>query len=129
MKNLRVVLTSCVALSALTLTSCETPEQTGALAGGAFGASIGALSGGTGVGRKAALGGVIGAGAGALLGHMLGRADRRGYYEGERLPYGRYVGRGLVESPYRPYNLISVRGIPSGAVVEDPSTGRLFINP
>ena len=40
------------------------------------------------------------------------------------------LGRsGYVRSPYYPYNTIDVSGLPHGAKVMDPSTGRPFINP
>jgi hypothetical protein len=40
----------------------------------------------------------------------------------ERYPVARPTNRrGFVTSPYSPYNLIDVRGIPSGATVVDPS--------
>jgi len=114
--------------SSLLLTSCETPEGTGAAAGAGFGAIMGGLVG-HGKAKNAAAGALIGAASGALLGNLLGRPSHDDYYEGRQLPYGRYVGNGLVESPYRPYNLIDTSGMPHGAVVEDPSTGGRFIKP
>ena len=45
------------------------------------------------------------------------------------IPMGRYCGRyGYVYSPYTG-ELVNVRGIPHGAEVRDPSSGRIFINP
>jgi hypothetical protein len=108
---------------AITFNACDSPEGIGAMSGAGLGAIIGHQRGHT------TEGAAIGAGAGALLGHLLGRADDRGYYEGRRLPYGRRLGRGLVESPYRPYNIIDTRGIPRGSVIEDPTTGGRFIKP
>ena len=128
MKHIRLVITSLALLPAMALTSCDTPEGKGALIGGASGAALGAALGG-GRGNNIAAGAILGAGTGALVGHLVGRADDRGYYEGRQLPYGRYAGHGMVESPYRPYNLIDTRGIPRGAVVEDPTTGGRFIKP
>jgi hypothetical protein len=128
MKHIRIVATSLVLAPVMALTSCESPEGRGALIGAGGGAALGALLGG-GRGENIAAGAILGAGAGALAGHLVGRADERGYYNGRRLPYGTSAGRGLVRSPYRPYNLIDVRGIPSGAVVEDPTTGGRFIRP
>jgi hypothetical protein len=128
MKHTRIAITSLCLLPVLALTSCESPTGTGALAGAAGGAALGGLLGG-GRGRNIAAGAILGAGTGALIGHSIGHANDRGYYEGRRLPYGRSAGRGIVESPYRPYNLIDVRGIPHGAVVEDPTTGGRFIRP
>lgn len=128
MKNIRIVLTSLTLAPVLALTSCDSPEGRGALIGGGGGAALGALLG-HGRGNNIAAGAILGAGAGALAGHVLGRPDDRGYYEGRHLPYGRPLGHGLVESPYRPYNVIDTRGIPRGAVVEDPTTGGRFIKP
>jgi hypothetical protein len=128
MKHIRIALISAALAPILALTSCESTTGTGALAGAAGGAALGALLG-HGKGRNIAAGAILGAGTGALIGHAIGHADDRGYYEGRRLPYGRYVGRGLCESPYYPHNVIDVRGIPPGAVVEDPTTGGRFIRP
>jgi len=115
----------------LSLTSCSTPEGTGALAGAGAGALIGGLAGGH--GRDAALGAAIGGASGALLGNVLGRPHPRyvehHYYHARYMPYGTYVGRGLVRSPYSPHTLVDVGGMPRGAVVEDPVTGGRFVNP
>ena len=111
---------------------CETPGQS-ALAGAATGAAVGGLLHGR--GDQALAGAAIGAGAGYLLGkaaqHERRRAYDDGYYEDDRdLAYAHQAGRpGYVRSPYYPYNTIDVRGIPHGAKVIDPSTGRTFINP
>ena len=128
MKSNRIFVTALLLTPILALTSCESPTGTGALAGAAGGAALGGLLGG-GKGRNIAAGAILGAGTGALVGHLIGHADDRGYYAGRELPYGRPAGRGVVESPYRPYNLIDVSGIPRGAVVEDPTNGRYFIRP
>ena len=119
------------AVSALSLSSCETATGTGAL----IGAGTGALIGGHGHHGHHSRGGAIagaaiGAGAGALIGAAID-ADERGYYQGHPAsyyPYGRRVGRGLVESPYTG-RVIDVRGIPRGALVRDPDTGRPFRKP
>ena len=108
------------------VTGCESPAANGALAGAGAGALTGALVGGR---NSALIGAGIGAAAGALIGHSIGQARDDGYYDGQRLPYGRKLGHGLVESPYPPYNAIDTRGIPHGAVVLDPSTGGKFIKP
>jgi hypothetical protein len=135
MKNLLGVVVGAF-VGMLTLTSCETPGQT-AMLGAATGAIIGNQSH-TGPLRGAALG----AGAGYLLGKIVEhRRDR--YYDDDDYYYerGRFYSRGgyplarrtnrpgFVTSPYRPYHLIDVRGIPRGAKVADPSNGRVFINP
>ncbi|HYR58492.1 MAG TPA: glycine zipper domain-containing protein [Chthoniobacteraceae bacterium] len=112
---------------AMLFSGCETPGQS-ALAGAATGAALGGIIGGR--GRDALAGAAIGAGAGYLIGKVA-QHERR-YHEGEAadLPYAEPTDRyGFVTSPYRPYNLIDVRGIPHGAEVVDPSCGRAFINP
>jgi hypothetical protein len=61
---------------AISVSACQTSQQTGTLAGGAIGAGTGALigsavSGGSAGGAIA--GGVIGAGTGALIGNAVSR--------------------------------------------------------
>ena len=118
------------ALAALALSSCETPTGQGAGLGAATGAIIGGAA--TGNLRGAAIGAGIGAGTGALIGASI-EADQRGYYEGHEAgfyPYGRRTGSpGLLRSPYPPNVLVDVRGIPRGALVRDPETGRPFRKP
>ena len=122
-----IPLTALCLLLCLGITGCESPAATGALAGAGAGALTGSVFGrGP---RATLLGAGIGAAAGALIGHAIGHSRDDGYYEGRRLPYGRSLGRGFVESPYEPYNAIDTRGIPHGEVVEDPSTGGRFIKP
>jgi Glycine zipper 2TM domain len=115
-----------IVLVCVGVTGCESPAATGAVAGAGAGALTGALIGGP---RATILGAGIGAAAGALIGHSIGQARDDGYYQGQRLPYGRKMGHGFVQSPYPPYNVIDTRGIPHGAVVLDPSTGGKFIKP
>jgi osmotically inducible lipoprotein OsmB len=112
---------------AFTFSACETPGQT-AIAGAAAGAAVGGLVHGR--GSDALVGAAVGAGAGYLIGTVAQhrRGDR--YYRGTGYPVGRTTDRrGIVESPYRPYNLVDVRGIPRGERVVDPSVNRIFINP
>jgi len=118
----------------VTMTSCITPGET-AMLGAATGAIIGNQSH-TGPLEGAA----IGAGAGYLLGKLVEYGGDR-YYEDHYYHDRRYYSRGgyplarrtdrsgFVISPYRPYHLIDVRGIPVGAKVADPSNGRIFLNP
>jgi Glycine zipper len=140
---------TCIALvaalgSSTLLTSCETATGTGALAGATAGAIIGSNTGPHsryGNGGRTLAGAGIGALAGALIGSIVdeNRASRRynddeyddqGDRRGRRYPYGESTDyRGYVRSPYRPYNIIDVRGIPRGALVIDPSTDRPFRNP
>jgi hypothetical protein len=35
----------------------------------------------------------------------------------------------LVRSPYPPYRIVDVRGIPPGELVRDPASGGVFRNP
>lgn len=154
MKNpLIAVLALCVV--SVAFTGCETPGQS-ALAGAATGAVMGGLlKGDT---RNVARGAAIGAAGGYVLGKYGESERQRGaiesqggyapappprevYYTApppaprsyhrhhESPPYGRFSGTyGYVYSPYTG-QLVNVRGIPRGAQVVDPSTGRVFINP
>jgi hypothetical protein len=126
--KLFVPVTAVGLLISLGMTGCESPAATGALAGAGAGALTGSLIGGR---RATLLGAGIGAATGAIIGHEIGEARRDDdyYYEGRRLPYGNPLGHGMVESPYPPHNVIDTRGIPHGAIVEDPSTGGRFIKP
>ena len=143
-----------LSLTAVLFTGCETPGQS-AMAGAATGAVMGGLlKGDT---RNVARGAAIGAAGGYVLGKY-GEAERqRGYIQGqngyavapqrevyyappppprahhhyprEAPVYGRFSGTyGYVYSPFSG-QLVDVRGIPRGAQVVDPSTGRIFYNP
>ena len=115
-----------MAASGLSLTGCETPGQ-GAETGAITGGVIGALA--TGRLRGALVGAAVGAGTGALIGES-NKQDRERYYAANGYLYARPTENpGYVVSPYRPHNLIDVRGIPSDAQVIDPSCNRVFINP
>jgi hypothetical protein len=121
-----------LALTCIVTAGCETTGQT-ALLGAGLGAGIAAATG-----HDALRGAAIGAASGAVVGHVAKnqreRAYEEGYYEGR---YGRKdypiarrtENRGFVISPYSPHHVIDVRGIPRGAKVQDPSNGRIFINP
>ncbi len=127
-KNIPSVLLAALAVSTLSLSSCDTIAQ-----GVGSGAAIGAIAGGlTGRGENALAGAAIGAAAGGLI----AAASEQDYYaRGYSEPYRSYPvaqasgRRGTVVSPYDPYNEIDVRGVPHGALVRDPSCGRLFIRP
>jgi len=117
------------AITCLAFVSCETTGQNTMLGAG-VGAGIAAAT------ENSALGGAaIGAGAGFLLGKLLQYDRRRAYEEGydhgrHGYPVARLTERrGFVVSPFRPYNVIDVRGIPRGEKVVDPSCDRVFINP
>jgi osmotically inducible lipoprotein OsmB len=138
MKHLAAVALATV--GAFALNSCETATGTGALVGASTGALIGSsVSGGHhgyyhngGNAGGALAGAAIGAGAGALIGAAID-ADQRGYYEGHQASYYAYGQRtgtsGLLRSPYPPYALVDVRGVPRGALVRDPASGRPFRRP
>jgi hypothetical protein len=123
-------------LASVLLTGCETTGQNTLLGAGA-GAAIAAATGHSPL-RGAAIGAASGFVVGKVLKHERERAYEEGYYDRE-YGYGRTRGgyplghrssrRGIVRSPYPPYNDIDVRGIPGGAKVLDPSCNRVFINP
>lgn len=118
-----------VALTALILSSCDTPTGQGAAAGAGAGAIIGGLAGrGP---RSAAAGAAIGAATGALIGHAIqeDRAGRYGPPPPGGFPFARRTGRpGFFVSPYtgRMYDL---RGVPPGELTRDIDTGQLFRRP
>ncbi len=101
--------------------------------GAGLGAGIAALTGNDPLGG-AAIGAASGFLAGKVVKHERQRSYEDGYYDGR---YGRRdypiarrsADRGFVVSPYSPHHVIDVRGIPRGARVQDPSCGRIFINP
>jgi hypothetical protein len=130
MKEINSAVVAIAALGALALSSCETPTGQGAGIGAATGAIIGAAA--TGDVEGAAIGAAIGAGTGALIGASI-EADERGYYDGHPrsyYPLGRLTETpGLLRSPYPPHALVDVRGVPRGALVRDPATGRIFRRP
>jgi uncharacterized protein YcfJ len=75
----RILARSLALTGAMSMSACQTSQQTGTLAGGAIGAGTGALigsavSGGSAGGAIA--GGVIGAGTGALIGNAVARPHR-----------------------------------------------------
>ena len=139
MKKINSAVAALSAVSALALNSCETAAGTGALVGAGTGALIGSAVGGGhhgyyhgGSAEGALAGAAIGAAAGALVGAAID-ADERGYYDGHPAnyyPLGRRTETpGLLRSPYPPHNLVDVRGVPRGALVRDPATGRIFRRP
>ena len=109
------------ALGAMALNSCETATGTGALVGAGTGAL---LAGGGHHGHHSRgdtiAGAAIGAGVGALIGAAID-ADNATAYGPQRgeYPYGRRVGRGLVQSPYPPHQVYDLRGVPRGGLVDD----------
>jgi predicted small secreted protein len=118
-----------LALSALVLSSCDTPVGQGAAWGAATGAIIGAAA--TGNVRAASIGAAAGAAAGALSGKIVeeNQAARYGPPPQSGWPYAHWAGRpGFYYSPYtgRVYDL---RGVPPGGLTRDVDTGRLFRKP
>ena len=90
----KIMTVSLALAAALSVSACQTPQQSNALAGGALGAGAGALvgsavSGGSAGGALA--GAAIGAGTGALIGSAAtpqptGQCARFGYdYNGNRI--------------------------------------------
>ena len=128
-KNIFLVVSS-LALVSMAVTSCDTPTGQGAGWGAVTGAVLGAAA--TNDARGAAVGALIGAHTGATIGSMI-ELDERGYYDGhprDYYPYARRTDtRGIVQSPYPPYALVDVRGIPHGALVRDSTSGRVFRKP
>jgi predicted small secreted protein len=118
MKTLAAV--AVAVLGAMALNSCETATGTGALVGAGAGALIG-RDGGYGSRGDTIAGAAIGAGAGALIGAAIDaeNANRYGEPPSRGYPYGRRVGRGLIESPYPPHQVYDLRGVPRGGLVED----------
>ena len=140
------------------LSGCETPGQS-ALAGAGTGAVMGGMLKGTGRGmaQGAAIGAAGGyvLGAYGQSERQRGYAQASGayaqpppryyaqptpeprYYQHHYAPprpepmlYGRQSGRyGFVYSPYGRRDLVDVRGLPRGAQVVDPFSGRIFLNP
>lgn len=72
---MKKLITALFALGTLLIASCETKAGTGALAGGAVGATAGGLIGKNATG--ALIGGAVGAAAGGLIGAALDEQDRK----------------------------------------------------
>lgn len=129
MKATNFIVVSCISLSALFLTSCDTPVGQGA----AWGAATGAIIGGAATGhvRGASIGAAAGAAAGALTGAAIqqDQAARYGPPPPGGWPFARWAGTpGFYYSPYtgRVYDL---RGVPPGGLTRDVDTGQLFRKP
>ncbi|MCX6968310.1 MAG: glycine zipper domain-containing protein [Verrucomicrobia bacterium] len=127
MRNLPIAVIAGTALVTMSFSGCETPTGQGAGFGAATGAILGGIAGNN--VRGAAIGAGAGALAGAVIGHLAAEDRRAGYvgYEYRVASPSRHYG--YVVSPYRPFALVDVRGIRSGARVMDPVSERVFINP
>src|SRR5438046_10047884 len=129
MKTNVLLIASGISLSALLVSSCDTPVGQGA----AWGAATGAIIGGAATGnvRAASIGAAAGAAAGALTGKIVQENQAAGYGPPPLggYPYARWAGRArFFYSPYtdRVYDL---RGVPPGGLTRDVDTGRLFRRP
>ena len=136
MKKNSLIIIALALSSPFAFTSCETAAGTGALIGAGTGALIANNSGPHGYYRdnsgRTIAGAAIGAGAGALIGAVIdaNRAREYGPEPSGGYPFAQRSGNpGLVVSPYPPNSLVDVRGIPRGALVRDPSSGRIFRRP
>lgn len=130
MKANTLSIVSALAISALALSSCETPTGQGAGFGAAAGAVLGAAA--TGDVHGAATGALIGATTGAIIGASIeeDQALRYGPRPRSGFPYGRRTETpGYYQSPYPPYQVYNLRGIPHGGLVEDRVGGGYFRKP
>src|SRR5213594_2739296 len=123
------IATSVFAISALILSSCDTPVGLGAGWGAATGAIIGGAA--TGNVRGASIGAAAGAAAGTLVGAAVeeDQAARYGPPPPGGFPFGRWAGPpAFYYSPYtgRVYDL---RSVPPGGLTRDADTGQLFRKP
>ena len=139
---LRSTISAAIITAAISYSSCTQYQQQGALVGGLGGAAVGAIAGDDGedVLKGAALGAGVGAGAAALKENH----DRnQGYYntggdqvappqppaptQTKNYPTATATeNQNLVISPYKPHNVIDVRGFQSGQLAKDPSNNQIF---
>lgn len=126
--------------SVLAMASCTNVgpgQMTGTGLGAAGGAAAGAVIGNNVGGVSSTEGAIAGALLGGVAGNVVGRQQdeidqlkRQQAYQSGGYPVARMTeDRGFVVSPYPPYNVIDVRGMPRGSVVLDPSTEKRFIVP
>jgi predicted small secreted protein len=130
MKKNSFLILAVLALLSVLLTSCDTPSGQGAGFGATAGAIIGAAT--TGTVRGAVTGAALGAVTGAIIGAQIeeDQAVRYGPRPPGGFPYGRRTDvRGYIESPYPPYQVYDLRGVPHGGLVEDRVGGGYFRKP
>lgn len=111
---------SLAAIAPLAFTSCHTAAGTGAAAGAATGAVVG---GPVGAAVGAATGAIVGAAVDETQVHAYGPAPRQGWP-----PAAPTDRAGFYTSPYTG-KLYDLRGVPSGGLVRDQETGKLFRKP
>jgi predicted small secreted protein len=117
-------------LTAFAFSSCDTATGQGAGWGATTGAILGAAA--TGNVRGAAVGALIGANTGAIIGASIDedRAVRYGPPPRNGFPFGRRTEmRGFYQSPYPPYQIYDLRGVPHGGLVDDRVGGGYFRKP
>jgi len=130
MKKNSFLILSALALASVILTSCDTPSGQGAGLGATAGAILGAAT--TGTMRGAMTGAALGAVTGAIIGAQIEEdlAERYGPRPPGGFPFGRKTEtRGFIESPYPPYQVYDLRGVPHGGLVEDRVGGGYFRKP
>ena len=129
MKKNLLIITALLSAS-FAFTSCDTATGRGAGWGAATGAILGAAA--TGDVHGAAVGAVVGANTGALIGASIDEAQavRYGPRPHGGYPYGRRTDTaGFYQSPYPPYQIYNLRGVPHGELVEDSVGGGCFRKP
>ena len=118
-KKWRLAGVSTVLALSLATTSCldDPKTQEGALMGAAAGAALGGIADGwKGAGRGAAIGAI----AGGIIGHYRGKRYQgpSSSHSTSKFPYASKTDRyGFVRSPYKPYNVIDVKGYGRGDAV------------
>ena len=130
MKKNSFLILSTLALVSVIFTSCDTPSGQGAGFGATAGAILGAAT--TGTVRGAVTGAALGAVTGAIIGAQIeeDQAVRYGPRPGGGFPYGRRTDTpGFVQSPYPPFQVYDLRGVPHGGLVEDRVGGGYFRKP
>ena len=137
-KTLRTTFILGALATALTFTSCTPYQQQGAAVGGLGGLAVGAIAGDD--TEDALAGAAIGAAVGAGAAALKEESDRKKNYNASReqapppppASSGDYPkatktdNPNLVISPYKPHNVIDVRGFSGGQLAKDPSNNQIF---
>jgi predicted small secreted protein len=130
MKKKDLLIVAGLLFSSFALTSCDTATGQGAGWGAATGAVLGAAA--TGNVRGAAVGALIGANTGAIIGASIDEDQALRYGPRPRggFPFGRRTDTpGFYQSPYPPYQIYNLRGVPHGGLVDDRVGGGYFRKP